>query len=116
MPLVNGFEATRRIKSRQPETKVIILSVHSEIAYEQAAYENGADAFIVKKRLATDLLPTLWRLINPQRQATRSTSVLVVDDNPDFLKLTAEFLRQHEEVRLLGCAKGAASGIKMPWS
>ena len=39
MPQVNGFEATRRIKSYRPATKVIVLTVHSEVNYEQAALE-----------------------------------------------------------------------------
>ncbi|TMA07917.1 MAG: response regulator transcription factor, partial [Deltaproteobacteria bacterium] len=34
MPRVNGFDATRRIKSFRPATKVIILTVHSEDHYE----------------------------------------------------------------------------------
>ena len=33
MPLLNGLEATRQIRKDFPETKVIILSAHSDDAY-----------------------------------------------------------------------------------
>ena len=64
MPHVNGFEATRRIKSHSPATKVIILTVHPERHYERAALENGADAFIAKKRLGSELLPTIHEVLS----------------------------------------------------
>jgi DNA-binding NarL/FixJ family response regulator len=62
MPRVNGLEALRRIKAARPETKVIIVTVHDEDAYRQAAEASGADAFLLKKTLVTILLPTIRRL------------------------------------------------------
>lgn len=59
MPRLNGLEATRRIKSEEPETKVIILTVHDERPYREAAIAMGADAFLAKKTLLTSLLPTV---------------------------------------------------------
>jgi DNA-binding NarL/FixJ family response regulator len=62
MPGVNGLETLRRIKAERPETKVIIVTAHSEDAYRRAAEEGGADAFLVKKTLRTVLLPTIRRM------------------------------------------------------
>jgi two-component system, NarL family, response regulator LiaR len=62
MPGVNGLETLRRIKAERPETKVIIVTAHSEDAYRRAAEEGGADAFLVKKTLGTVLLPTIRRM------------------------------------------------------
>lgn len=59
MPRLNGLEATRRIKARRRKTKVIILTVYEEEAYRRAAAASGADAFLVKKTLGADLLPTI---------------------------------------------------------
>src|SRR5262247_4441574 len=53
MPGVNGLEAMRRIKAERPETKVIIVTVHTEEAYRRAAEAGGADAFLLKKTLMT---------------------------------------------------------------
>jgi DNA-binding NarL/FixJ family response regulator len=62
MPGVSGLEALRWIKVQHPEIKVIIVSVHTEDAYRQAAEASGANAFLLKKTLVTDLLPTIRRL------------------------------------------------------
>jgi len=55
MPRLNGLEATRRIKARHPNVKVIILTVHEEEAYRKAASESGADGFVLKKSILSDL-------------------------------------------------------------
>lgn len=62
LPQVNGLEVLRWGKAARPESKVIIVTVHDEDAYHQAAEASGADAFLLKKTLGTDLLPTLQRL------------------------------------------------------
>jgi DNA-binding NarL/FixJ family response regulator len=62
LPQVNGLEVLRWSKAARPESKVIIETVHDEDAYRQAAEASGADAFLLKKTLGTDLLPTLQRL------------------------------------------------------
>jgi DNA-binding NarL/FixJ family response regulator len=62
MPRVSGLEALRQIKAERPETKVIIMTVHTEDAYRRTAEANGTDAFLLKKTLMTALLPTIRRL------------------------------------------------------
>ena len=59
MPRVNGLEAMRLIKMERPETKVIIITMHSEDAYRRTAEASGADAFLLKKTLMTTLLPAI---------------------------------------------------------
>src|ERR1041385_4184666 len=44
MPQLNGLEATRQILEVLPETKIIILSAHSDEAYVQQATAAGAVA------------------------------------------------------------------------
>jgi DNA-binding NarL/FixJ family response regulator len=62
MPGGGGLEALRRTKAELPNTKVIVVTVHGEHPYRRAAFESGADAFIVKKRLSSELLSTLRRI------------------------------------------------------
>jgi DNA-binding NarL/FixJ family response regulator len=64
MPRVSGLEALPRLKAACPETRVIVVTVHEEDAYRQAAAARGADAFLLKKTLRTTLLPTLGGLRN----------------------------------------------------
>ena len=48
MPVLDGFEATRRIKSLYPACRVLALSVHDYEAARQKAFQAGVDDFIVK--------------------------------------------------------------------
>lgn len=52
MPRMNGFEATRRIKTDHPETGVVILTVHSDPAYENEARAAHADGFLDKRTIS----------------------------------------------------------------
>jgi DNA-binding NarL/FixJ family response regulator len=49
MPLLNGLEATRQIRREFPETKVLILSAHSDDAYVEQVATLGAAGFLLKQ-------------------------------------------------------------------
>ena len=49
MPLLNGLEATRQIRKNFPETKVLVLSAHSDEAYIEQAAALGAAGFLLKQ-------------------------------------------------------------------
>jgi two-component system secretion response regulator SsrB len=42
-----------------PDLKLIVLSVHDEISVREAVMRAGADAFVLKRAIATDLLPAV---------------------------------------------------------
>jgi DNA-binding NarL/FixJ family response regulator len=48
MPVMNGLEATKRIKAQYPDTQVLILTMHNEDALVKRMKEIGADGFILK--------------------------------------------------------------------
>ena len=55
MPLLNGLEATRQIRKAFPDTKVIILSAHSDDAYVEQATAIGAVGFLLKQSSSNEL-------------------------------------------------------------
>ena len=55
----NGLDWLRALRQRCPELKVIVLSVHDEQTVRRAAIEAGADAFVLKRAIVTDLLPAV---------------------------------------------------------
>jgi DNA-binding NarL/FixJ family response regulator len=55
MPLLNGLEATRQIRKAVPETKVLILSAHSDDAYVEQVAELGAAGFLLKQTSSHNL-------------------------------------------------------------
>jgi len=55
----DGLGLIRRIRNRFPELKLIALSVSGEKNVELAVTEAGANGFVRKGSIATDLLPTI---------------------------------------------------------
>src|SRR2546422_3585978 len=55
MPLLNGLEATRQIRKDLPDTKVLILSAHSDDAYVEQVTELGAAGFLLKQTSSDNL-------------------------------------------------------------
>jgi DNA-binding NarL/FixJ family response regulator len=55
MPRLNGLEATRQIRKDFPDTKVVILSAHSDDAYVEQVTVLGAAGFLLKQTSSHDL-------------------------------------------------------------
>jgi DNA-binding NarL/FixJ family response regulator len=63
MPGLNGVELTRRIRHELPETKIILISSHTEDAYRLMASDSGADAFVNKDVIVENLLAAIRDVI-----------------------------------------------------
>ena len=50
------------VRKRCPGLKVVVLSVHDERSVRDAAMKAGADAFVLKRHIASDLLPAVAQL------------------------------------------------------
>jgi DNA-binding NarL/FixJ family response regulator len=59
MPGLNGIEAARRLTAAGGAAILVFLTVHSDPDYVRAALAAGALGYVVKSRLASDLLPAL---------------------------------------------------------
>jgi DNA-binding NarL/FixJ family response regulator len=48
MPLIDGIEATREIKRQRPDTKILIVSMLTNIDAVRTVLKAGADGFLIK--------------------------------------------------------------------
>ena len=48
MPVIDGIEVTRRLRDLLPETRVLILSIHTEPSWVRAAFDAGAYGYLTK--------------------------------------------------------------------
>jgi len=67
MPRLNGFQAARQLKKTQPNTRILILSVHEEPMAVTEALAIGVDGYVVKRSAATDLIPALLQVFQGNR-------------------------------------------------
>lgn len=63
MPGMNGLEATTVLRSRYPDTQVILVTMHDTPELRQASLEGGAFGFVSKGRLGQDLPSVLERVV-----------------------------------------------------
>ncbi len=49
MPVMDGIEATREIRSRWPEVQVVALTIYDRPAFREAMAEAGASGYVVKE-------------------------------------------------------------------
>ena len=71
MPDMYGIEATRRLKSRPGAPVVVMVTLYGDPDYRGAAAEAGAEGFVTKSDLATELLPCLRRVCSEEDAAGR---------------------------------------------
>ena len=55
LPGMNGLEATRKILKQQPETLILMLSMHEEETLVRQAVDAGARGYILKNAMDLDL-------------------------------------------------------------
>ncbi len=67
MPGLDGFEAARRLKQAGCRSKVVFLTVWEDADFAREAMALGADAYVVKSRLASDLLPAVSEALAEHR-------------------------------------------------
>ena len=56
MPVASGIEATRRIKARYPDVRVLILTAYDDAPYIFALLQAGASGYILKTADSGDLV------------------------------------------------------------
>ena len=63
LPGMSGLEAIPRLRAMLPEAGIIAMNLYDVDVYREAALAAGADEFLVKKALVTELLPAIRRVV-----------------------------------------------------
>jgi DNA-binding NarL/FixJ family response regulator len=69
LPGINGLEATQRIKAQAPETAVAMLTSHDTPHHRLAATKAGADAYVAKQDMESQLEATVESLLRSRTGA-----------------------------------------------
>lgn len=80
MPLLNGIEATRQIRKLCPETKIIILSMHSHDYYISELFNLGVSGYLLKKSSGEDIIQAVKSVVQGDIYLSPSISKKVVRD------------------------------------
>ncbi len=64
MPVLNGFDAVRRIRKEGNEAKVIFLTMHDDDALVTEAFRCGASAYVLKQAAGEELVTAIREVAN----------------------------------------------------
>jgi len=67
MPGLDGIEAALRLKHSGCRAKLVFLSVHEDSDYVRAALQSGGIAYVIKARLASDLITAIHEALEGHR-------------------------------------------------
>ena len=59
MPRLDGIEAARQLRSSHQPARLVFLTVHEDADYARAVLDAGGLGYVVKSRLASDLLTAI---------------------------------------------------------
>jgi DNA-binding NarL/FixJ family response regulator len=82
MPLLNGIQATQRLRAAQPKARVILLTVHEESAFLREALRSGALGYVLKRTAANDLLPAIHEVLQERPFVSPSIQAPPLDSPP----------------------------------
>ena len=80
MPGLNGIEATRQIISREPDAKVLALSMHSDRRFMGEMLKAGAKGYLLKDGAFEELATAIRSVVADKIYLSPKIADVVVDD------------------------------------
>ena len=113
MPVLDGIEATRQIHRKNPDVRIIVLTIHNSEIMVRKVLDAGAHGYLLKSDLANQLKTALSTVCGGQQYLSKGieeelASRTLQGQQPDMrdliLKLTS---RETEVARLLSMGKSS---------
>jgi DNA-binding NarL/FixJ family response regulator len=80
MPVMDGLEATRRIKTEIPYVRIVILTVSDAERSLFEAVKSGAQGYLLKKIEAQELAETLRGVVRGEAPVSRTMAARLLDE------------------------------------
>jgi two-component system, NarL family, response regulator NreC len=106
MPELNGIEATRRLASSTPHTRVVALSMHKDSVYVREILRAGARGYLLKESLAGDLVAAVRAVASGEGYLSPAVSNAVLDDYRRHVTNPVDLLTSREREVLQMLAEG----------
>jgi two-component system nitrate/nitrite response regulator NarL len=80
MPGMNGIEATKVIKEKDPDARILILTMHDNQEYLNQIIRSGAKGFILKNTDKEELLDAVKTVAGGDNFFSKDISKLIIDN------------------------------------
>jgi two-component system, NarL family, response regulator DegU len=109
MPVLDGVEATRRIRQRLPEVRVVMLTMHADETTMARAIRAGADGYLVKDCSTEEIAETVRLVAGGQTAVSREVAVSMLREVRSMPPEVEEVVSKREEEVLQLIADGCSS-------
>ncbi len=88
MPKINGLEATRILKQKLPQIKILILTMHDNKEYMQNAIDSGAQGYLLKDQPAKEMIEAVRNLYEGETHFCSGATEVLSNKQDKSKKLT----------------------------
>jgi two-component system response regulator DegU len=112
MPEVNGVEATRAIRQKHPEIRVVMLTMHADESVIASAIRAGASGYLVKDCSTDEIAATVRQAADDRQALSQDLAASMLNevrklDSPAVAEADRVVTKREEEVLQLiadGCS------------
>jgi DNA-binding NarL/FixJ family response regulator len=94
MPILSGLDVLKRVKHSHSKTHVIILTMYGSEPYVLEALRIGAEGFVVKDSVPSEIVKAIQDVSNGKRYLSPSLSEFVINA---YIRKSREIARDHLE-------------------
>lgn len=108
LPHISGIECIRELKSRNAKIKIVVFTMHSDERYVKEAMQAGANAYVEKQAVDTELITAVKTAaagqiyLNPEKSQMLLAALLAAPQKPEeknpYIILSA---REREVLKLI---------------
>lgn len=109
LPNINGVEATRILQKELPNTKVLVLTMHTEKNYIKEALEAGAYGYLFKDCTYDQLIEAINTVYEGKKYLSNKITEILIQDylsKDENLNMKGQFLTERESQILKLLAEG----------
>lgn len=93
MPILNGLDASQRVKEILPSVKVVFLTMNRDSELVAEAFRRGASAYLLKTCAATEMVTAVREVLCGRSYVPRA----LAKDTVSFLRRNAKKMVEEEE-------------------
>ena len=80
MPHLNGIDALAQLKERNEQVRVVVLTMHQEVAYVRRALDAGALGYVLKHSAPTELIAAVRAALDGKTYVTPALAGELLED------------------------------------